>query len=161
MKIKFVFIAIVLSLAAGVLVSNAQTKDEKELKALVNQMITAQTEYDPKTLDNILTADYIEISPVGEFDSREKVLGFYTPEAKAAAAKVKTAVEANEHSIRTHGKFAIVIARLTYTLTASGIQLPPRSVRATYVMTKEKDAWKITSAQYTGIRPPQPPKPSQ
>ncbi len=154
MKFKHIFTAIILSMAIAVSVSNAQSKEDQALKALVGQMITAQTEYDAKTLDSILTADYIEISPVGEFDPREKVLGFYSPEAKAAAAKVKTSVEATEHSIRSYGKFAIVITRLAYSMTANGVQLPPRSIRATYVIKKERNVWKVASAQYTGIRSP-------
>ncbi|MEP6945653.1 MAG: nuclear transport factor 2 family protein [Acidobacteriota bacterium] len=125
---------------------------------MVNQMVNAQTEYDAKALDAILTADYIEISPLGEFDPREKVLGFYTPEAKSAAAAVNASAEATEHSIRDYGKFAIVIARLNYSMTVDGKPLPPRSIRVTYLMRKEMNGWKIASAQYTGIRPPQPPK---
>ena len=159
MNIKQIFIAIIFSVAVGSSVSQAQVKDEQSLKALVNQFTNAQTSYDAKTLDNILTADYIEISPVGEFDPREKVLTFYTPEAKAAAASVAATVEATEHSIRNYGKFAVVIVRLNYKMTAGGKDLPPRSIRVSYVMRKEKDLWKIASAQYTGIRPPQPPKP--
>lgn len=158
MNIKLTFVAIVLLLAAGMAVSNAQSKHDPALKALVAQMVNAQTEYDAKTLDAILTADYIEISPLGEFDPREKVLGFYTPEAKSAAAGVTAAVEAAEQSIRSYGKFGVVIARLNYTMSMNGKPLPPRSIRATYVMKKEKGGWKIASAQYTGIRPPQPPK---
>lgn len=158
MNIKEILIAIIFLVAVGSSVSQAQVKDEQSLKALVNQFTNAQTTYDAKTIDSVLTADYIEISPVGEFDPREKVLGFYTAEAKAAAAGVTAAVETVEHSIRNYGKYAIVIARLNYTMTAAGKPLPPRSIRVTYVMRKEKDAWKIASAQYTGIRPPQPPK---
>lgn len=159
MKFKHILTAIILSIAIGASVSHAQSNDDQALKSLVNQMITAQTEYDAKTLDNILTADYLEISPVGEFDPREKVLGFYNAEAKAASAGMTAKVEASEHSIRSYGKFAVVIVRLNYKMTTGGKELPPRSIRATYVMKKEKDAWKIASAQYTGIRPPQPPKP--
>ena len=153
------FISIVLLIAASVSVSQAQVKDDQALKALVSQFTNAQTAYDAKTIDSVLTADYIEISPVGEFDPREKVLTFYTPEAKAAAASVAATVEATEHSIRNYGKFAVVIVRLNYKMTAGGKDLPPRSIRVSYVMRKEKDLWKIASAQYTGIRPPQPPKP--
>ena len=160
MKINFILIIIILSFAASVSVSNAQSKDEQQIKGLVGQVINAQTEYGGKALDNILTADYIEISPIGEFDPRAKVLGFYNDEAKAAAAGgVKVSVEATEHSIRSYGKFAIVIVRLNYTMTMEGKPMPPRSIRATYVMRKEGKTWKIASAQYTGIRPTQQPKP--
>ena len=62
MKLK-VFIFIVLFSSVSVF---AQTKDEDALKSLVKQMTDAQTNYQPDALDKIFTADYIEISPVGE-----------------------------------------------------------------------------------------------
>lgn len=154
MKLK-VFIFLLLLSSVSVF---AQSKEDDALKSLVKQMTDAQSNYDAKTLDNILTADYIEISPVGEFDPREKVLGFYKPELKPPADKMSATTEATEFSIRVYDKFAVVITRLNYTITSDGKQLPPRSIRATIVCKKEKGAWKIASAQYTGIRPPQPTK---
>lgn len=133
----------------------AQTKDEKALKDLIRQLTAAQTAYQPDALDKILTADYIEISPAGEFDPREKVLGFYKPELKPPADKLTAEVEVNDYSIRIYDrKFAVVIARLDYSMKSGGKELPPRSIRATFVCRKTKGAWKIASAQYTGIRPP-------
>ena len=158
MTLRTIFFAVIISLAAATAFSQAPGKDEQALKSLVDRMTTAQTEYDAKTLDNILTADYIEISPLGEFDPRDKVLGFYSAEAKAAAAAVKASVEATEHSIRNYGSFAVVIARLNYTMSMDSKPMPPRSIRVTYLMKKEKEGWKIASAQYTGIRPAQPAK---
>lgn len=137
--------------------AQATSKDDAALKSLVKQMADAQTAFDAAALDRILTADYIEISPAGEFDPREKVLGFYKPELKPPA-NVLPKVELSEYSIRTYGKFAIVIVKLTYATTIDGKTMPPRSMRATFACRQEKGAWKITSAQYTGIRPPQPPK---
>ena len=133
----------------------AQSKDNQALKALVKQMTDAQQNYDANALDKILTADYIEISPIGEFDPREKVLGFYKPELKPPADKISVITETTEFSIRNYGKFAIVIGQLTYTIVSEGKTLPPRSMRATFVCRNEKGTWKIASAQYTGIRPPQ------
>ena len=118
-------------------------------------MTDAQGNYDANALDKVFAADYIEISPVGEFDPREKVLGFYKPELKPPADKMSAALETTDYSIRSDGKFAIVIARLNYSITSDGKQLPPRSMRTMIVCRKEKGAWKIASAQYTGIRPPQ------
>lgn len=156
MKLKSFVLVLIFSLLS--LSAFAQTKDEDALKALVKQMTDAQAGYDADALDKIFTADYIEISPVGEFDPREKVLGFYKPELKPPAGKMSLTTEATEFSIRTYDKFAIVITRLNYTMTSDGKPLPPRSIRATLVCRKEKGAWKIASAQYTGIRPPQPAK---
>lgn len=154
MKLK-VFIIILLFSGISVF---AQSNDDEALKSLVKQMTDAQMNYQPEKLDKILTADYIEISPAGEFDPREKVLGFYKPEMKPPADKMSVTVEADEFSVRNYGDFAVVIARLNYKMTSEGKLLPPRSIRATYVLRKQKGSWKIASAQYTGIRSPQPEK---
>jgi uncharacterized protein (TIGR02246 family) len=156
MKLKVVIFLLLFSSATIF----AQSKDETALKSLVRQMTDAQQNYDSGALDKIFTADYVEISPVGEFDPREKVLGFYKPELKPPAEKMSATVETDEFSIRNYGDFAVVIARLNYKITSDGKTLPPRGIRATIVCRKEKGAWKIASAQYTGIRPPQPPKSS-
>jgi uncharacterized protein (TIGR02246 family) len=149
MKLKvFIFLLLLLSSVSVF----AQSKDDAALKSLVKQMTDAQSNYDPVALDKIFTADFIEISPVGEFDTREKVLGFYKPELKPPEGKMTVSTEATEFSIRLYDKFAIVITRLNYMITSDGKPLPPRSIRATIVCKKEKGAWKIASAQYTGIR---------
>jgi uncharacterized protein (TIGR02246 family) len=153
MKFKVFVFALVLILTSSL--AFAQTKDDESLKSLVKQMTDAQTAYDAATLDKIFASDYIEISPVGEFDPREKVLGFYKPELKPPAGKMSATTEATDFSIRNYGKFAIVITRLNYTITSEGKTLPPRSIRAMIVCRKENGAWKIASTQYTGIRPPQ------
>ena len=155
----FAFLAIIL-LAVNSASSQTSTRDESAVISVINQLTTAQTSYNAKSLDKILTADYIEISPLGEFDPRAKVLGFYTPEAKAAAGNMSASVKVVEPSIRNYGKFAVAIVKLDYTMTNDGKPLPPRSIRATFVLKKEGKNWKIASAQYTGIRPAQPPKPN-
>ncbi len=70
-------------------------------------MTDAQINHQPEILDNIFTTDYIEISPVGEFDAREKVLGFYKPKLKPPADKTSATIETTDFSIRNYGKFAI------------------------------------------------------
>lgn len=152
-----VFIFLLLSLFSSGLAA-AQSKDDAKLIAVLKQLTEAQKNYQPETLDKIFTADYIEISPAGEFDPREKVLGFYKPELKPPAEKMSATVEADEFSVRNYGNFAIVITRLNYKITSAGKELPPRSIRATFVLRKEKGDWKIASAQYTGIRQLPPPK---
>ncbi|HEY0427957.1 MAG TPA: nuclear transport factor 2 family protein [Pyrinomonadaceae bacterium] len=153
MKFRILIFAFVLFLASSLTFAQSG-KDDEALKSLVNQMTGAQTAYDAATLDKIYTSDYIEISPLGEFDARDKVLGFYKPELKPPADKMSATTDATEFSIRSYDKFAVVIARFNYTITSDGKTLPARSIRATMVCRKEKGAWKIASAQYTGIRPP-------
>ena len=145
--------AIAIFLLAFAVSASAQTasKDDAELTSLIRQMATYQVTFDPAGLDKIFTSDYIEISPAGELDPREKVLGFYKAENKPGAGAIP-AIDVSEISIRNYGRFAIVIAKLTYTVSAT---IPPRSIRATFVCRREKGTWKIASSQYTGIRPPQ------
>ncbi|HQU86512.1 MAG TPA: nuclear transport factor 2 family protein [Pyrinomonadaceae bacterium] len=154
MKLKvLLFILLFSSISAF-----AQSKEDAALKTLIGQMTEAQQNYKPDALDKLLTADYIEISPVGEFDPREKVLGFYKPELKPPADKMSAKVSTDEFSIRVYDKLAVVIVRLNYEITSEGKPLPPRSIRATFVCKKDGKDWKIASAQYTGIRQAQPPK---
>jgi uncharacterized protein (TIGR02246 family) len=131
-------------------------KDEAAVRETVEQMVRAQTSYDAKALDAILAADYIEISPIGEFDPREKVIGFYTPEAKASAAGMSAQVKTADHSVRIYEKHAVAIVRLDYAMTMNGNAMPPRSMRATFVLSRSGNGWKIASAHYTGIRQPPP-----
>ena len=148
-----------LSLLLFTIPAAAQSSDQRSLEAVVRSMADAQIAYDAAKLDAIFTKDYIEISPVGEFDTRDKVLGFYKPELKPPADKMSTAIAIDEYSTRVYGKTAVVIARLTYNITANGKQMPPRSMRVMVVGKKEGSGWKIASAQYTGIRPPQTAQP--
>ena len=57
-------------------------KDDTALKNVARQLLDAQIGYDAKKLDSLFTPDYIEISPLGEFDPRAKVLSFYAPDQK-------------------------------------------------------------------------------
>jgi ketosteroid isomerase-like protein len=131
-----------------------QNSDQQALTELVKQMVIAQTNFDTPTLEKVYAADFIEISPVGEVDPREKTIGFYKLEAKPDLDKMKATVTTDEFSIRTYDNFAIVIARVTFAQTGSeGPARLPFSLRVMLVCRKEKGTWKINSAQYTGIRP--------
>lgn len=152
MKSRVFIFLLLLFVSSSLAFAQTQSKEDAKLTALVRQMTDAQMNYDAQALDKIFTADYIEISPVGEFDPREKVLGFYKPEAKPDASKMTATVEATDFSIRIYDKFAIVITRLNFTRTSGGRTLPSLSMRATIVCRKEKGEWKIASAQYTGMR---------
>jgi uncharacterized protein (TIGR02246 family) len=158
-SLHYVLTAIVtlLAVVCGVAASQGakESKDEQELTALVKQMTEAQSKFDPATLDKIYTSDFIEISPIGEVDPRDKTIGFYKPEAKPPGDMPGVTVTTDEFVIRTYGNFAVVIARITYTPAGTApAARPPVSVRATLVCRKEKGVWKIGSTQYTGIRPP-------
>ena len=156
MNTKFLIATALLFLAATISNAQAPNKTEASLKTLIDQMTTAQSSYDTATLERILTADYIEISPVGEFDPRVEVIGFYSPEAKAAMNGMSVTTQEDFRSIRIYGNTAVVITELSFLMSKDGKTAPPRKMMLTAVCRKENGNWKIASTQYTGIRPPTP-----
>lgn len=154
MKAKLVLLSL-FALFISATASSAQT-ESNAAKALIDRMTTAQAAYDPKTLDAIFTADFIEISPAGEFDPRAKVLDFYKPENAAKAAGISVTVDEDLRSARFYGDTAVVIAELTFNMSRNGTAMPARKMMLTAVLRKEKKEWKIASAQYTAVRPPAP-----
>ncbi|MEZ5423272.1 MAG: nuclear transport factor 2 family protein [Pyrinomonadaceae bacterium] len=155
MKTRLFLLTAILLTLSSVSFGQSESKNDVELKALVQRMADAQMAFDVKGLDAILTQDYIEISPLGEFDPRDKVLGFYKPEMAPPGGKIPGKVDFSEYSIRVNGKSAIVIVKETFSMTVDGKAAPPRSLRIMFVCRREKGVWKVASAQYTGIRPKQ------
>lgn len=153
MKMKALILTGLILMCA--LVSLGQNAETAALESLIKQHVDAQTSFDRAKLDAITSADYIEISPAGEFDPKAKMLDFYKPEMKPNGIEVSTRL--NEFSTRAYDKFGVVIVRIDYAMTRNGSPLPPRSMRATFACRKEKGVWKIVSAHYTGIRPSAPP----
>lgn len=131
--------------------ARSQSKIEETLQNLVRQMTDAQMAYDAAALDKLFAADYVEISPVGELDDRQKVLGFYQPGSKPPAGSPVPKLSITETTTRSHGDHAIMITRFNYTFAGAPASAA-RSMRVMLVFRKEKGSWKIASAQYTGIR---------
>lgn len=115
--------------------------------SLVQKHVYAQANFDQKTLEAITHSQYIEVSPAGEVDERSKMLGFYSIENK----KQVPVVEVLEPVFREVAEAKLVIAKLRYKMQV-GEQARQFSIRASYLLCKEKADWKVCSAQYTGIR---------
>lgn len=114
---------------------------------LIQRHAQAQANFDQKTLEAITHTQYLEVSPAGEVDERAKMLGFYAPENK----KQVPLVEVLEPIAREIGDSKLMIVKLRYKMQA-GEQVRQFSIRASYMLCKEKSEWKVCSAQYTGIR---------
>lgn len=153
MNIRGILIAA--SLLAAIIVGPAFSQDQKaeaELTSLIRKLVAAQTAFDASAMEQILSADYIEISPAGEVDDRAKVLGFYSPAAKAAAGE-SPAVQLDEFKIRSYKDHASVIVRESFQ-RKMGEQVRTIAMRASFLCRKEQGRWVIAAAQYTGIRSP-------
>jgi ketosteroid isomerase-like protein len=114
------------------------------LTDLVRRFTTAQQTFDVAALKALTSEDYIEVSPVGELDPREKMLGFYAPEHKTDGPPLAV----SDISVRLFGDCGVVIATLSFTVQGRTVEM-----RSTYVAHNESSEWKLVSAQATGIRP--------
>jgi hypothetical protein len=122
---------------------------DEELTALVKRHAEAQGGFDQATLKAITADNYVEISPIGEVDPREKMLSFYAPEQKRPGPQIKV----DEPLVRVFGDSAVIYTRLSYTM-GTGEAARTMAMRAGYVAQHKDGKWLLVSAQYTGIRPP-------
>jgi uncharacterized protein (TIGR02246 family) len=115
----------------------------------VEEFTSAQRSFDARKLARLTTPDYLEISPAGEVDSREKMLGFYAPDKKTAAPELAM----SDVTVRMFGNAAVLIARISYKVRPPGQPVRTMEMRASFVAHRVSGEWKIASTQYTGIRP--------
>ena len=101
-----------LAVIAALATTQATTPAERAVVAVVQQLADAERSFDQAALDRLLTADYIEVSPVGDVDERATVIGFYSADAKAKSPVVSSIV-IDEPRVRIDGNHAIVIVRQT------------------------------------------------
>jgi uncharacterized protein (TIGR02246 family) len=125
---------------------------EAAVNDLVQRFTTAQSAVDRATLEALTADNYIEISPLGEVDPREKMLSFYVKKDD----KPITPVTVDEITTRVLGNTAVVLAKVSYAMTVGG-QTRTASMRSTFVALQQGGVWKLVSAQYTPIRPPAAP----
>ena len=151
MKSKSVLLAATVLALAGAQV-HAQEAAPQQLLKLVQAYTEAQRDFEPSKIDAIVTRDFYEVSPLGEVDPREKVLGFYLPANKRDAPTM----EVSEPSIQMHGNTGTILVKLSGTVAVPNAEKRSFSLRVGYVAVNEGGKWKLASAQYTGIRPPKP-----
>lgn len=120
----------------------------QQLLALIIRYAHAQSTFDVEGLKATTDSTFIEVSPIGEVDSREKVLAFYASSKNTAGPTLKI----DDQNIRIFSNTGVVIARMTYSLKGPDGQERQQALRACYVAYKHKDKWKLISAQYTPIR---------
>jgi len=135
----------------SITVAHAATP-EQSLGELVQRFATAQGTFDRAALEALTAENYVEISPLGEVDSRAKMLSFYVKHDD----KPLPAITVDEITTRVLGNTGIVLAKVSYGMTV-GAQTRTASLRSTFVAQQQAGAWKLVSAQYTPIRPPAAP----
>jgi len=119
-----------------------------ELQALARRYVEAQFAFDPATLAQVTAPQFVEVSPKGEVDEREAVLGFYAAERKTAAPPHQVL----DQAVRLTGSTAVITQTLEM---GSG----PRRMRMTQALTAAwaDGRWWLTSSQTTPVPPPRMP----
>lgn len=135
------------------LVSPVQAAEDsaKAVTDLVQRFTQAQSAMDVPTLAALTAENYVEISPLGEVDPREKMLTFYVKDDKRSLPIMTV----DDISTRLLRDSAVVIARISYSSVIEG-QSRTFSLRSTFVAEKVGAIWKLVSAHYTPIRPKNP-----
>ncbi|MFD1952022.1 nuclear transport factor 2 family protein [Sphingomonas arantia] len=118
------------------------------LLTVVDAFANARLAFDPAAIAATITADYVEVSPVGEVDPREKMLGFYAPDKRQPAPPMTT----SELSVRRRGDTGVVLSKVTYRMAGPDGAVRERSMRVGYAMRREGGRWLIASSQATPMR---------
>ena len=134
--------------AASVQAQDAQRSTDPVL-ALVQRFSDARAHFDARALNALLTPDYVEVSPRGEVDRRQAVLGFYAAD-KASPVPPMTY---DTQDVRRYGDTAIVIGSAAFSVPAPTGGAMTRTVRVTYVERRIGERWLMASTQYTGVQP--------
>jgi uncharacterized protein (TIGR02246 family) len=133
-------------------VSQKDVSQDAALSALVDSFTRAQREYDQPKLAALTTADYVEVSPVGDVDTRDEMLSFYAPEKKSASPELVI----SERSVRRHGDVAVVLAKLSFAAPGQGGAARTVAMRASFVARRTGPTWRLAAAHYTPLRSQRP-----
>ena len=133
-------------LAAAALAA-ASLSPAADVGQLVDRFRAARSAFDDRALAATLAPDYQEISPIGDVDSRDQVIGFY----RADQRKPVPAMTSSERNVVLHRDWALVTERVSFDMAKPDGTTFTRSARVRYVAVKADGGWQLTSAQYTVI----------
>lgn len=110
---------------------------------------------DVTVLESLLAQDYVEVSPLGQVDTRAQVIRFYQVAAKAQTGQASevTDVVIDELAVRVFGDVAVAIVGESFTLTVAGSPVA-RPMRSTLVWHRTGGVWKLVSSHHSAVRPP-------
>jgi ketosteroid isomerase-like protein len=144
---------IFLGIAAAVLASAPVTAqsgevDTQKLGQRAEAFVRVRNQFDQAAMIAMMAPEYQEVSPVGEVDSRERVIGFYAADKKSAAPPMTI----TEIVARPAGTIGVVTMRIAYTMPGKDGQMQTRAMRAGFVARRIKGDWQFVSLQFTPIR---------
>lgn len=125
-----------------------QAGEDAALVGLVDTFTKAQRDYDSVALAKLTTPDYLEVSPIGDVDTREEMLNFYAPEKK----RVSPALTVSERLVRRDGNDAVIVVKLGFTAPGPNGTTRAVAMRASFVARHTGRTWRLAAAHYTPVR---------
>ncbi|MFS1702248.1 nuclear transport factor 2 family protein [Alteromonas sp. AMM-1] len=127
---------------------HAAELEPEQAKTLVQQQIDAQLAFDADTLKRILHDSYLEVSPVGEIDTKEQVVAFYDP-AKKRPGPAATLSDLN---VRVYQQTAVVTGHVVFAMTMPDGKENRFTMTGSWVIAEHEGVATIVSAHYTPVR---------
>lgn len=122
--------------------------DAQKLGQRAEAFVQVRNQFDQAAMIAMMAPEYQEVSPVGEVDSRERVIGFYAADKKKPAPPMTI----TETVARPAGTIGVVTMRIAYTMPGKDGEMQTRALRAGFVARRIKGEWQFVSLQFTPIR---------
>ncbi|TCP93599.1 uncharacterized protein DUF4440 [Sphingomonas sp. PP-CE-1A-559] len=136
------------SLVSAPVAAQSVEVDTQKLGQRAEAFVRVRNQFDQAAMIAMMAPEYREVSPVGEVDSRERVIGFYAADKKSAAPPMTI----TETVARPVGTIGVVTMRIAYTMPGKDGQMQTRALRAGFVARRIKGDWQFVSLQFTPIR---------
>ncbi len=143
-----VFLGIAAALVSAPVAAQSVETDAHHLAQRAEAFVQVRNQFDQAAMIAMMAPEYQEVSPVGEVDSRERVIGFYAPDKKKPAPPMTI----TETVARPAGALGVVTMRIAYAVPGKDGQLHSRELRAGFVARRIGEEWRFVSAQFTPIR---------
>lgn len=128
--------------------AQARGADMVTLAQQAEAFVRVRNAFDQAALTAMMAPEYQEVSPIGEVDSRERVIGFYAPDKKKPAPPMTI----SETVARPAGAVGVVTMRIAYAMPGKDGQMQTRALRAGFVARRIGSEWRFVSLQLTPIR---------
>jgi hypothetical protein len=138
---------LLLCLASAASAADQTPQQLAELTA--TNYVQATVAFDGAALEKLLAPAYQEISPIGEVDSRSRVIGFYPATAKGNSPDVRAELSEWQSQTLQPG-LVLSTAKLTYHFLKTS---KTRDLRVQFVSAEQQGRWQLVSTQYTPIQP--------
>ncbi len=143
-----VFLGIAAAMVSAPVAAQSVETDAQNLAQRAEAFVQVRNQFDQAAMIAMMAPEYQEVSPVGEVDSRERVIGFYAPDKKKPAPPMTI----TETVARPAGALGVVTMRIAYAVPGKDGQLQSRELRAGFVARRIGEEWRFVSAQFTPIR---------